>query len=69
MRNLKQAISMLAWSDWFLGSMDLAKGFGLIHSPSCKDHVPKIIGLSFFDLDDHAKLRVNMCSKDMLERL
>jgi hypothetical protein len=49
--------------------MDLGKGFGLVHSPSCKDHVPMIIGFSFVDLDDHAKLRINMCSKDMLDRL
>ena len=49
--------------------MDLGKGFGLVHSPSYKDHVPVIIGFSFVDLDDHSKLRINMCSKDMLDRL
>ena len=49
--------------------MDLGKGFGLVHSPSCKDRVPMIIDFSFADLDDHAKLRINMCSKDMLDRL
>ena len=53
----------------FLGSMDLGKGFDLVHSPSYKDRVPVIIGFSFVDLDDHSKLRINMCSKDMLDRL
>ena len=49
--------------------MDLGKGFDLVHSPSYKDRVPMIIGFSFVDLDDHAKLRNNMCSRDILDML